>query len=156
MSEPIIEQIAVKLETLINAITVANGYNYDLSVVRPKRLFLEGDLYDDLNVVIEQGNCGSMAESNEIMIWSQEFSLQAICIDSDTATEPIDTKRNKIRSDIEKKLMTDDNWLLNGLADGIILAGAEPFYLENRIYGISVNINVIYKTNTDNPYSQTN
>ena len=153
---PIIEQIALKLETLVNAITVANGYNYDLLAVRPKRLFLEGDLYDDLNVVIEQAECKLMEESDEILIWSQEFSLQAICIDSDTATESIDTKRNKIRSDIEKKLMTDENWLLDGLAEGIIFAGAEPFYLENKIYGISVNINVIYKVNTNDPYSQNN
>jgi len=100
MSTPIVEQIAVKLVALVNGITTANGYNYTLSAVRPKRIHLEGDINTDRAVIIEQENAGILQDTNTSIVWRQGFTLQALVIDSDEATDPIDTRLNKIRSDM--------------------------------------------------------
>ena len=153
MSTPVVESIAVKLEALVNAITVANGFNQDLTAVRPKRIHLEGDINDDGTVIIEQEDAVIEQDSTTHIIWRQGFTLQALVIDSDDATAAIDTRLNTVRSDIEKKLMSADNWELDGLGD-IHLKSAEKFIAEPQVAGIAVNIDVLYQVNLTDPYSQ--
>jgi len=154
MSTSIIEQIAVKIEALVNAITEDNGFNQDLTAVRPKRIHLESDINTDLTVIIEQAEEAVIeSDSNTVTIWRQPFALQALVIDSDDATDSIDTRLNQVRSDIEKKLMEDDNRFLDGLGE-IHLVSAEKFLADPLVAGIAVNIDVIYQVATDNPYSQ--
>lgn len=154
MSTPIVEQIAVKLVALVNAITVANGFNQTLVAVRPKRIHLEGDINDDLNVIIEQEDAAIEEDSTTHVIWRQGFTLQALVIDSDDATAAIDTRLNTVRSDIEKKLMESENWKLDGLGM-VLLKSAEKFIADPQMAGIAVNIDVLYETNKSNPYSIT-
>ena len=125
MSTPVIEQIAVKIEEAVNAITTANGFNQDLTAVRPKRLHLEGDLNADLTVIIEQEAAEVSQISGDTITWSQGFTLQAIVVDSDTATEALDTRLNKVRSDIEKQLQSETYKNLGGLCEGILLKAPE-------------------------------
>jgi len=154
MSTPIIETIAVKISALIDAITIAAGFNQTLTAVRPKRLHLEGDINTDLTVIIEQEDPEIQEETNEVITWRQPFTLQALVLDSDDATTAIDTRLNQVRSDIEKKLMENDNWKLDGLADGILLRPPEKFIADPQVAGIAVNIDVIYTVLTADPYSQ--
>jgi hypothetical protein len=152
MSSPIIEQIAVKLFDAVNAITVANGYNQTLIAVRPKRIHLEGDINDDLNVIIEQEDAVIEADSTTHIIWRQGFTLQALVIDSDDATDPIDTRLNLIRSDMEKKLMDTDTQDLGGLGE-VLLKSAEKFIADPQLAGVAVNIDVLYQVAVGDPYS---
>lgn len=156
MSTPIIETIATKIEALINTITETNGFNQDLVAVRPKRIHLEGDVNDDLNVFIYQEDKKLAEDSTTSIVWLQEFSLQAMVIDSDEATASIDTRLNQVGSDIEKKLMEDNHWELDGLGR-VMLLGTERFSIVDRaqLSGIAVNIGVLYEVDSDNPYSQT-
>jgi len=154
MSTPIIETIALQLVTLIGQITVGNGFNQTLTPVRPKRIHLEGDINTDNTVIIEQEGAEVAVDANETIQWRQAFTLQALVIDSDEATDPIDTRLNKVRSDIEKKLMTGTNWKLGGYAEGVLLRGAEKFIADPQVAGIAVNIDVLYSVLTNNPYSQ--
>ena len=154
MSTPIIETIAVKLAALIDTITVAAGFNQTLTAVRPKRIHLEGDINADGTVIIEQEDPELLEQSNDILIWRQPFTLQALVLDSDDATTAIDTRLNQVRSDIEKKLMESENWKLDGLADGILLRPPEKFIADPQVAGIAVNIDVIYTVLTADPYSQ--
>jgi len=154
MSDSIIEQIAVKITALVDAVTVANGFHQTLTAVRPKRIHLEGDINTDLTVIVEQDAEAVIEEdSNTVVIWRQGFALQALVIDSDDATAAIDTRLNQVRSDIEKKLMTGDNWQLDGLGE-ILLKSAEKFIADPQVAGISVNIDVLYEVNKADPYSQ--
>ena len=155
MSTPIIETIATKIEALINAITEANGFNQDLTAVRPKRIFLDSDINTDRTVLIEQGDAEVMEDTaGDKTIWRQPFALQALVIDSDDATASIDTRLNQIACDIIKKLMESNNWKLDGLAEAIWIKGTEKFIADPQLAGITVNIDVIYEVNQDNPYSQ--
>jgi len=153
MSTPLVESIAVKLEEAINAITEANGFNYDLTAVRPKRIHLEGDINTDKTVIIEQESAIKHQQTSDTITWRQGFTLQALVIDSDTETEAIDTRLNKIRADIEKQLTSSSYITLGGLAEGILLKDPEKF-LTDELSGIAVNIDVVYTTEYDDPYTQ--
>ena len=154
MSTPIIETIAVKLAGLINAITVAAGFNQTLTAVRPKRIHLEDSELKNGNVIIFQEDPTLLQETDEVVSWSQPFKLQAIVIDSDDATTAIDTRLNQVRSDIEKKLMENSNWKLDGIAEGILLRAPELRIAEPEDSVVVVNIDVIYTVLTADPYSQ--
>ena len=154
MSTPIVETIAGKLVDLVNAITTANGFNQDLTAVRPKRLHLETDINKDLTVIIEQEDADIEADSTTHIIWRQGFTLQALVIDSDDETDPIDTRLNMVRSDIEKKLMESDNWKLDGLGR-VMLKSAEKFIADPQVAGIAINIDVLYVVDSADPYNNT-
>ena len=154
MATPIVESIALKLVDYVNAITTANGFNQDLTAVRPKRLHLEGDINDDNTVIIEQESAEVVDYTDTTITWRQGFTLQAIVIDSDSATDALDTRLNKIRSDIEKKLCASASWRLDGIADGIIFRATEKFISDPQVAGIAVNIDVVYTTDYDDPYTQ--
>ena len=154
MATPVVETIATTLAGYINAITEAAGFNQDLTAVRPKRIHLEGDLNADNTVIIEQESADIFDQTSTTITWRQGFTLQAIVIDSDEATDAIDTRLNKIRSDIEKKLCHPDNVHLGGLAEGVIFKATEKFISDPQLAGIAVNIDVIYTTNYSDPYSQ--
>lgn len=154
MSTPLVEQIAVKLVEAVNAITQANGFNYDLTAVRPKRIHLEGDINTDKTVIIEQESAVLHQTTGDTITWRQGFTLQALVIDSDTETEAIDTRLNKIRADIEKQLTSSTYILCGGLAEGIILKAPEKFIADAQLSGIAVNIDVQYTTVDSDPYTQ--
>jgi len=151
MSVPIIEQIAVKIVDYVKEITVANGFNETLTAIRPKRLHLESDTNRDKLVVIQQEEEAAVEEeSTSTIIWLQPFAIQAIVLDSDDATDPIDTRLNIIRSDIEKKLMSDDCRELEGMGT-IFLDGATKFLDDAANSGISVDVIVRYEVLTNDP-----
>lgn len=154
MADPIVEQIAEAIETAINAITIGNGYNYTLTAVRPKRIHLETDINDDLKVIIFQDDQPTLIDfTNETITWLQGFQCQAIVIDSDTATEAIDTKLNKIRSDIEKKLLSAGSIALGGL--GRVMPKPPIYFVqESQAAVVSVNFDVEYETDFNDPYTQ--
>jgi len=154
MSLPLVEQIAVKLVEAVNAITVAAGFNYDLTAVRPKRIHLEGDINTDRTVIIEQESAVKEQQTGDTITWRQPFTLQALVIDSDTETDAIDTRLNKIRADIEKQLTSAAYRECGGLAEGILLKAPEKFIADPQVSGIAVNIDVQYTTEYDDPYTQ--
>ena len=155
MSTPIVESIAAKLADYIDAITTANGFNQDLVAVRPKRIHLEGNANDNNKVYIEQESADVVARTLETLTWKQQFALQAIVIDSDNETDAIDTRLNKIRSDIEKQLCATANRFLGGLAEGIEFRSTERFISFPETAVIVVNVDVTYSTDYDDPYTLT-
>jgi hypothetical protein len=155
MSEPLIEQIAVAIEAAVNAITVANGFDQTLTAVRPKRLHLEGDINTDLTVIIEQEPEPEIINITDTTIsWRQGFALQAIVIDSDTSADAVDTRLNRVRSDIEKQMLSNTYHKLGGLAEGVLLRPPTKFIASPNAAGVSVNIDVFYTTEYDDPYTQ--
>lgn len=158
MAEPIIEQIAVKLEEAVNAITTANSFNQDLTAVRPKRLFLEDDLNSDRTVFIRQEAAvtDEDAETTDEITWLQGFLLSALVIDSDTETDSIDIRLNRIAADIFKQLLSDTYYTLGGLAEAIHPRSTEvAAYMFGQNYaGIDIRIDVRYTTDFQDPFSQ--
>jgi hypothetical protein len=156
MATPIAEDIAVALAALIDGITVANGFNEDLTSKRPKRLDLRGDLYKDGLCIIEQEDATVEAASREATMLAQAYTLQVILLDSDDATATIDTRVNQVAADIIKQLFGSGNFTLGGLAAGMRLRDPciEKFIATAEASGVAVNIDVLYTIASDNPYNQ--
>lgn len=156
MSTPVIESIAQYLVTVVDGITTAAGYNYTLTAVRPRCLTLDQDLAQDKNVIITQGDPvqPEIVQGN-IRQWEQPFYLAAIVYED--ASEAVDTKINKIRSDIEKAIGVANATHVagkraNGKADYIQLN--EPRYLEyDQFTGILVAVTVGYSVAANDPYT---
>lgn len=148
---PIKESIALDIVAAVNTITVANGYNQDLTAVRPTRIDFSDITPGDGKVLIVQ----SIEEEVEGMIgcktWLQTFVLEAIVIDSDTETDSIDIRRNKVEADIRKKLRIDPKRSSNAM--DTIMAGSVPFAGE-KFSGVAVVVEVMYRTDVDDPYTK--
>ena len=174
MSTPVVEKIALYLLTVIDGITVANGYNYDLHAIRPKVLVLDQDLLKDCNVILTQGTAGepelvrgSGDPGDEwIHQWQQPFGLHALVFSLASDTVGIETKLNQIRSDIEKEfgvanLVTSDVAILpgetvkkraNGKADSIDLASSERKEAEGFTLMVT-GVTVEYSVKANDPYT---
>ena len=152
MSTPVIESIAENIKTAINEITTEAGFNQTLSAVRPKRTDFLAESWDDLTVLIEQGQCEELSGGMNYKMWRQHFVLMAIVIDSDIATDSIDTRENQVRADIEKKFAVDIN--RGNLAINTDFHGAIPFKAEDGANsGIAIEISVDYRTLETDPYT---
>ena len=153
MSTPLIEQIAAAIATDIDAITVANSFNQDLTAVRPKRNDFDTAAWDDLTVLISQVEAEKLSGGNLTVMWRQYFMISAIVIDSDSAATSIDTRLNYVASDIAKKLLTDIT--RGGLAIDTNVHAAVPFDDEGSgLSGVAVQISVDYRTKEDDPYTK--
>jgi len=153
VATPVVENIGAFLESAINDITVENGFNYDLTATRSKRFFLEDETLDDLKVYILQGKSDSKGDVlSEISprIVRQEYLIWAICLQSDTAEEVIDTKINKVKSDIQKKLCEDP--YCGGYAKMLDVLSCEP--TDTPETGILITVEVLYSVQWNNSYIQ--
>ena len=155
---PIIEQILLDVVETVNGITTDNGYQQDLTAVRPTRLDLDDEgPGDDGTVVVvhsdpepdaEHSNAGNPARQ----AWSLGLVLVAYVIPSDAAATPIDTLINRVRADIEKALQVDPT--RGGLAVWTRPAGSQKFIQEGgATTGVAVFADVLYRTPANDPYA---
>lgn len=152
MSTPVIENIAGNIESCINEITEANGFNQDLIAVRPRRNDFTDIMPEDKKVLIVQTDEDDVEGVQPAATWNQTFVLMALVIDSDKASDSIDTRINKVRADIRKKLQVDPK--RNSLAIDTINRGSAKFDDGEGFTGIAVVIEVQYRTKVEDPYSQ--
>ena len=174
MSTPVIEHIAVYMLSVIDGITVKNGYNYDLVGVRPTVLEINQDLIKDKNVLMTQDSAGKVevvrgsgAVGDEwIHQWAQPFYFHAMVFKMASDVVEIETKLNQIRSDIEKafgvaNLITSDVAVMpgetvpkraNGKADGIEVLSSER--REYKGFTLMVTgVTVEYSVKANDPYT---
>ncbi len=157
MADPVVEHIAENVKAAINAVTIANGFNQDLTATRPTRLgFADGEGQKDLTVLVVQEDPDEDEESSTegnppALAWIQPFWLIAYVLDSDSSTDAIDTRKNRVRSDIEKKLAEDRT--RGGNAWDTRIRAPESFVLGPAASGIIVIVDVLYKTSEDDPYT---
>jgi hypothetical protein len=157
-TNPIVEQIVQNVVTVIDAVTIANGYNQNLDAVRPTRQDLDdqGPASDGTVVVThsdpEPDEEHSNAGNPERQAWSLGLTLIAYVIPSDADTTPIDTLINRVRADIEKALQVDPTRA--GLAVWTRPAGSQKFIAEGgSATGVAVFADVLYRTPIDDPYT---
>jgi hypothetical protein len=148
---PKIEYIAENILATINAITVENGFNQTLVAMRPKRNDWRDVIPEDNKVLIVQ-------EAEEIILTQvgqqrrqHAFIIEALVIDSDAATDSIDTRRNKVRCDIEKKLKED--YKRGGYALDTDIESSTMFDTGEGFSGVAIRVIVECELPYGNPYS---
>lgn len=152
MSIPITESIAENIKIAIGEITIANGFNQDLTAIRRKRTDFHDVAPDDGKVLIMQTEDERLEQPVGFASWSQKFLITAIVLDSDDATTSIETRTAKVRDDIRKKLTEDTT--RDGNAIDTICGPAAPFDDGESFTGIVLEIDVHYRTKFDDPYTK--
>lgn len=113
MAEPVIEQIADALQTLLEGITTANGYTRNVSAVHRQSRFYAATVAVDNEIVMWQTRRerDDPVEGNPPRLnWDQRFELFAVCRPSDQSQTPQDMILNRFVADIEKRLATDQTF----------------------------------------------
>ena len=153
MSTPLIETIALHIETTINSITTGNGYNQTLSAIRPKRLLFDNDAWTNLDVLINQTDkdFNSTIQSNAVDK-TETFGLSAIVIQSEDAVIELDLLVNQVAADIEKALKIDVT--RGGKARDTLFTGATRFAINPAFTGIFITVEVKFRTAFGDPYTQ--
>ena len=152
MSTPITEYIAEDLKVAINAVTMANGFNQDLTAVRRSRTDLRNVPAGDGVVLIMQVEDEPLEEPVGVASWVQKYLISAIVLDSDDASTSIETKMAKVRDDLRKKQVEDPT--RGGYAIDTINGPATPFDDGEGFTGITLETEVHYRTQYADPYTK--
>ncbi|HOK96844.1 MAG TPA: hypothetical protein PK052_06835 [Anaerohalosphaeraceae bacterium] len=151
--EPIIEQIAEDIKATVAGITIANGYHQDLTPIRPRRNdFADVCPSDGIVLIWQEDDDPSETAPPMAEEFFQEFMLIALVIDSDAATDSIDTRLNRVKSDLRKALQEDVT--RSGLAINTVPGPSRKFDDGSGFSGIAVTFVVHYRTQYNDPYTQ--
>lgn len=152
-SEPIIEQITQDIETWLNTVKIANGYQTELTVERRKRGGNAPKAGQTL-AVLNQGQPQRLREdSQDTMGWTQPYYIDIYVDPDESRTTAVDTDINRARSDVEKALTYDlTSRTRGGLAFNTTIVPALLF-TEGKHDGVQVRILVQYYTAFNDPYT---
>ncbi len=149
---PIIDLIADNIATTVNTVTTVNGDNYTLNAHRPRKKDIKTP-WEDLEVLINQVESDALTTELQRKNWRQFFWIVVFLRDSDEDTDPIDTRRNRIVADIQKKL-TVDLTRGNFARDTNFHGGTTWDSNDGSLGGIALKISVDYATKNNDPYTK--
>jgi hypothetical protein len=156
MTEPILEQIALALVAVLEDIQGGSEYETTVSAVnRPTRL--EDYTPTHLAIALTQSDPEEDEDqegAGSLKMWIQPFQIHCFIQVSDKDETPIDTLANRFRADVEKAVRQDPT--LGGLATDLRVRPPESWiFKSNRSFeGVTVNVEVHYRTLEDDPYTQ--
>jgi len=161
MATSILEQISENIKTVVASAEAANrlGVSTHFTAVRPNRKQFAAAAWDDMTVLISRADAEKQPSDYGTIEWKQYFTLEAIVIDSDAATDSIDTRLNEVEANIVKKLLEDTG---RGTGtDGRSLAintrheTSVPYIDEQSAMSeILIRIMVQYRTKDNDPYTR--
>lgn len=161
MATPIVEQIAVKIQTRLQQIKTTNGYEITVpSVVRPARLDETAPANNQIYLIQEtptKNESLSCPGSPAKHAWDQPFRISIGLRPSERLTTSIDTLRNIAQADIQKALAqpTTGDW---SQWDGLALRselGSSDWYAddEGAVAGVQMVLTVTYRIPENDPYT---
>ena len=159
MPTPVVEQIAVKVKTRLEAITTGNGYELSVSgVVRPKRIDETSPANNQIYLTQETATTVAVYQGNPAKHeWRQPFRIALGLRPSETDSTAMDTHRNTFFADVQKALAqpTSGEWSQwDGLAMNSNLGSAEWFLDdEGAEGGLHLILDVFYRVPENDPYT---
>lgn len=150
-TNPAVELIAENIKTTLNSVTAENGYEQDITAKRPKRIDYISTNPKDLDCLLVQTECEEIEGVTFRKTWRQKFDVLVFCYDSDSASNPIDTRLNRIVGDIKKSLASDPT--RGGYAFDTQIESAIPIVSPSGGQsGALLDVAVDYRVNCDDPY----
>lgn len=158
MADPVVEQIAVKLETRVSQLT-SSGYSAVFqasSVVRP----LVRDLSEtpaDKQIVIEQSDTEidealSHPGNPPATAWVQTFDVYVNINPSESSTTALSTLVNLYASEIRKAVTDATNWHnWDGLAINTTFGAIEKSSPNGSFIAVKIPVVVTFRTDEDDP-----
>jgi len=161
MATSIPEAIMVVIETRLNTITAANGFENTVSeVVRPLRL--GGFQPQDLQIVMTSGDLTPVPENHcpgnpPANAWNMPVKIAGIVRTSETSTTAKDTTKLQFMSDVIKALGDSGSatWhTFGGNALNSTIAGIEDYQADDGSgTGFMVTLDVLFRTDETNLFN---
>ena len=153
MSNPVIENIALNILATVNSV-VTPTYNQTLVGVRPRAVDFSDVAPVDGKVLIVAGEPrpGVDIAVNDTIEWIHPFALMALVIDPTGTATSIETRYHQVRSDLEKAMMIDVT--RGDYARMTKILPPFSFDFSDGITGISVAVEITYRTKESDPYTK--
>lgn len=153
-SYPITELITLDVIAALKSIRVSNGYSFDAIVEReePKR----GNTIQPSSVIVREGEEDPLdSPGTGIHEWNKPLYIECYAVETDDSTTAAKQRANGMNADVIKALRANNGWTRNGLAVDTLVRSPRQILPENGgYYGVSVQIDVHYRTNENDPYTQ--
>lgn len=150
MQEPVIELIAENVLDAVNSVKTANGYFQSLTAKRPKKQdFSDYSPADGIVLVVQSDPVEVESSASGTRQWRVAFVCEAMVIDSDFDQPPVDTRMNRIASDLTKALLADHT--RGGLAIDTTAMATTKFDDGAGSVGIACPFEVHYRHKIDDP-----
>lgn len=158
MAFPISEQIAIKVRTRLQAISVGAGYETTVNgtVIRPPRVW-EGSP-NDYQITMAQGTIErneelSYPSSPAVAAWDLPFTVIGELRPSEESTNPIEELCNVFAADAIRAICSPALgwWNWDGLAINSEVTSIENFNSEEAA-GFKLEFSVTFRTSENNPY----
>jgi len=146
MTETVRERILANLKTTLEGITVANGYNFDLTPQTVQRWSMHGNRMTDIPlVIISPGNEDEKSLPNAFEECELTVYLDVFFVNAQNDAVSSDTYLNRLLGDIKKAVLLDHT--RGGEAIDTDAAGATPFETtEGQSFaGVIVELKIRYR-----------
>ena len=159
MATPIPELIAAVLQTRLQQVTIANGYETNVSlVVRPAPT---SDIMPaDNQIIISNGDLARLKEMDcggnpPAYAYQQSYSINAVLRPSEKSSTPAATLQNKITADIVKAITAGAAWWqMGGNAIQTSWEEISPYDdTKGAASGVRFDLVVVFRCDASNPYN---
>lgn len=159
MADPLIEDIEEELETILAGVTVDNGYQFDITALRPtfRNKYDPADSLAVLQWDNAEPNEGISAPGNPaIKGWTGVWTVDLIVAADESSTTPYFKRIHQMRADVEKAIAVGlaEGSALNALIETWEIQGAQTFTLNSGASGVRVAIALGFRHSENDPYAQ--
>lgn len=159
MSLPVVDRIARVIETRVDGVTIANGYNQTLVSARQTK---EGGVspYDGVVTIVQMdANDEPLIETGNppMVTWKQPFAINICVRPSDTDDTPIEALLNLAASDVITAVCAPAAWYQFADSDGYTAINAQfgamqKFNGDNgTLEGVTLPLIVDYRVSETDP-----
>lgn len=144
--ETVRERILQNIKTVLEGITIANGYNFDFTPATVQRWSMHGNRMVDMPmVVISPGDEDESSLPNPFEECLLTLYLDIFFVNEENDPVPTDTYLNRLQGDIKKAILQDSTRAGNAVDTDVL--GTTPFETtEAQPYaGIIMEVRVSYR-----------
>lgn len=155
--ESVRERILARIKTVLEGLTIANGYNFDFTSSTVQRWSMHGNSTTDLPmIIITPGDESEGPLANDHEKCSLEVFLGTFYTHNSSDSVATDTYISRLQGDIKKILLADGPLTGDGtLARSMDVTGSSPFESEEEqeYAGIVVELRIEYQHLRSDPTS---
>lgn len=159
MADPLIEDVEEELKNLLDGVTTANGYQFDITAHRPKNRNTYAPA-DSVAVLQWQGaepsDDLSAASNPAIKGWIGTWTIDLFVAETEASTNPFYKRLHQMRADVEKAIAIGLNAdsTLDGLVETWEIVGAEMMTHQSGVSGVRINVELGFRHSENDPYKQ--
>jgi len=144
--ETVRERILQNIKTVLEGVTIANGYNFDFTPATVQRWSMHGNRMVDMPmVVISPGDEDESSMPNPFEECLLTLYIDTFFVNDENDPVPTDTYLNRLQGDIKKAILQDSTRAGNAVDTDVL--GTTPFETtEAQPYaGIIMEVRVRYR-----------